>query len=57
MLFAGPEGHILTMPNGEKIQFKESDNSPTEDSQSSIDERNQYDGSRTSQIQAIDLLH
>ena len=29
--FAGPEGHILTMPNGEKIQFKESENSTTED--------------------------
>ena len=24
-------GHILTMPNGEKIQFKESENSTTED--------------------------
>ncbi len=29
--FAGPEGYILIMPNGEKIQFKESENSPTED--------------------------
>ena len=29
--FAGPEGHILAMPNGEKIQFKESENSTTED--------------------------
>ena len=29
--FAGPEGYILTMPNGQKIQFKESENSTTRD--------------------------